>query len=44
MEGKVSQVLDLGLSYDFIEKKQKTFVIFFKLNFLDFIKQNLRSR
>ena len=44
MEGTVSQIFDLGLSFYLIPKKRVTFVQFLKLNFLDFIKQKLRPK
>ena len=38
LEGRVSQICNLGLSFDCMPKKQVTFLYFLKLNFLDFIK------
>ena len=43
MEGKLSQNFDLGFGFDFMKKKRVTFVHFLKLDFLDFIKQKLKS-
>ena len=42
LEGTVSQIFDLGLSFYFYVKKRVTFGHFLKLSFLDCIKQNLR--
>ena len=38
LEGTVSQIFDLGLSFLFYAKKRVTFDHFSKLYFLDFIK------
>ena len=44
LEGTVSQIFDLGLSFYFMLKKRVTFGHFLKLCFLDCIKQKLRPK
>ena len=43
-EGSMSQIFDIGLSFDFIQKKRVTFDHFLKHNFLDIIKEKLRPK
>ena len=38
MEGSMSQIFSLGLSFYFMSKKRVNFCYVFRLNFLDFIK------
>ena len=44
LEGSVSQIFDLGLSFYFMLKKRVTFGHFLKLFFLDCIKQKLKPK
>ena len=40
----MSQIVDLGLTFDFMQKKRVDIVIFFKQNFLHLIYQKLRPK
>ena len=40
----MSQIFDLGLSFNFMQKKQVDLVDFFKQYFLHLIKQKLRPK
>ena len=44
MEGTLSQIFHLRLSFHFITKNRETLCIFLKLNFLDYIKFDLEPK